>query len=100
MASIRKTKTASGAVAVQVVRYHNRQVVVLKHIGSGHTTEEIAALVESARVVQERITGQPSLFAKQAQRTLPLAKLRYVGVTHRFARDALWQIAQRCGFNP
>jgi hypothetical protein len=36
MASIRKTRTCSGATAVQVVRYVNRRAVVLKHMGSAN----------------------------------------------------------------
>lgn len=37
------------ATAVQVVRYENQKVVVLKHISSGRTEKETAALKESAR---------------------------------------------------
>lgn len=96
---MRKTKTASGATAVQLVRYENRKVVVIKHIGSGHTTEEVAALVESGRVYMEKETLQQSLFPQQEQRTLPLSTSRYVGVIHRFAYDLLLEVAQRCGFD-
>lgn len=99
MASIRKIKTGSGAIAVQVVRYENRKVVVLQHIGSGHTEEEVAALIESGRVWMEQETFQPSLFPKKAMRTLPLSTSAYVGVSHRFAYDALYAIAGRCGFD-
>lgn len=99
MASIRKTETGSGAIAVQVVRYENRQVVIMKHIGSGHTREEVAALVESGRVWMEQKTLQRSLFQKKVQRTLPLATIRYVGVTHQLAHDTLSAIAGRCGFD-
>lgn len=99
MASIRKTKTASGAVAVQVVRYEHRRVVVLHHIGSGQTKEEVAALVESGRAWMEEATGQPSLFPKTARRMLPLTTSQYIGVMHVFARNTLLHIAERCGFD-
>lgn len=99
MASIRKTKTASGNTAVQIVRYEDRKVVVMKHIGSGHTPEEVAALVASGRIWMEQATLQPTLFPQQTQRTLALATSRYVGVTYGFAYDVLCQIAQRCGLD-
>lgn len=99
MSSIRKTKTASGSTAVQVVRYENRKVVVLKHIGSGKTDDEVSALVESARVWLEKHTRQPSLFPEQEQRILPLATTKYLGVMHAFAREVCLSVADRCGFD-
>lgn len=99
MPSIRKTTTASGSVAVQVVRYENRKVVVMKHVGSGRTPAEVAALVESARAWMEKETLQPSLFPKTQQRTLSLATTKYLGAVYTFARDVLLHVAQTCGFN-
>lgn len=99
MPSIRKTKTASGAVAVQVVRYENRKVVVMQHIGSGHASEEVAAFVESARVWIEQKTKQASLFPRKQKRTLPLATAQYMSVTYTFAYNALSEIAKQCGFD-
>lgn len=71
----------------------------MKHIGSGKTKEEIAALKESARLWIEQETGQRSLFPHSPQRTLPLATVRYVGVQHRFAYDTLSSIGNRMGFS-
>lgn len=99
MASIRKTKTASGATAVQVVRYEHRKVVVLKHIGSGHTSEEVSTLVENGRAWIEKTTQQPSLFFKSRQRVLTLSTSQYIGVTHRFTYDILCEVAKQCGFD-
>lgn len=98
MPSIRKTRTASGATAVQVVRYERRTVVVLKHIGSARTPEEIVALTESAAAWIERTTAQRSLFPKTPRRALSLATTRYRGVTHAFSYTVLSDIAARCGF--
>ena len=41
---MRKVKTASGAIAVQIARRENRRDVVVEHVGSGHTDAEVAAL--------------------------------------------------------
>lgn len=46
---IRKVRTASGAVAVQIVTREGRQVVEIDHVGSAHTDAELALLLQSAR---------------------------------------------------
>lgn len=84
---------------MQVVRYENRKTVILKHIGSGKTKEEIGALIESAESWLSRETMQQTLFGKEPRRVLSLATARYVGVTHRFAYRALAEIAEHLGFS-
>ncbi|MCV7051555.1 IS1634 family transposase [Mycobacterium heidelbergense] len=49
MAYVRKVRTASGAVAVQVVRKHRGQRTILAHVGSAHTDAELGILLEAAR---------------------------------------------------
>lgn len=98
MPSIRKTRTASGAIAVQVVRYEHRKVIVLKHIGSARTPDEVTALTESGGAWIERMTTQRSLFPTTPRRTLSLATTRYRGIPHTFAYTILSDIATRCGF--
>lgn len=98
MPSIRKTKTASGATAVQVVRYRDRKVVVLKHIGSARTQEEINALVQSADAWIGQNIGQSSLFAEQGSRILSLARCAFAGVRYEVAYRTLTTVAAHCGF--
>lgn len=43
---LRKVKTASGAVAVQIVEKKHGQRRILEHLGSAHSEAELAALVE------------------------------------------------------
>ena len=45
----RKVRTASGAVAVQVVTRRGRQVELVEHMGSAHTDAELALLLGAAR---------------------------------------------------
>jgi len=49
VAYVRKVRTASGAVAVQVVRKHRGQREILAHVGSAHTDAELGILLERAR---------------------------------------------------
>jgi hypothetical protein len=49
VAYVRKVRTVSGAVAVQVVRKHRGQWEILAHVGSAHTDAELGILLERAR---------------------------------------------------
>lgn len=97
-ASIRRTRTASGAVAVQVVRYERRKVVVLKHLGSAHDEQQEAALMSAARNWIEASTLQAPLFAEDAKTPLSPDMLRLQGISHRFMYAVLTGFAVRCGF--
>ena len=48
---MRKVRTASGAVAVQVVQKRRGRREILAHIGSAHTDAELGILLEKARAV-------------------------------------------------
>lgn len=49
MAYVRKVRTASGAVAVQVARKEAGKVVIIEHVGSAHTDAELGVLLQRAR---------------------------------------------------
>lgn len=59
MAYVRKVRTASGAVAVQVARKDAGRVVVLAHVGSARTDAELGILLERARRI---VTGDQDVF--------------------------------------
>lgn len=50
---MRKVRTASGAVAVQVVRKRQGRREILAHVGSAHTDAELGILVEKARSIAD-----------------------------------------------
>jgi hypothetical protein len=52
---VRKVRTASGAVAVQVARKDRGRVVILAHVGSAHTDAELGVLLDEARAM---VTGE------------------------------------------
>ena len=59
MAYVRKVRTTSGAVAVQVAHKDNGRVVVLAHLGSAHTDAELGILL--ARADEVVAGGQQTL---------------------------------------
>jgi transposase len=97
---IRVVNTASGSKAVQVVYYRNRKRVVYKHVGSGRTDEEVAALRE---VAQEVIDGlMPQLpFPGEAGRknVLVLDRCEYIGVYYSYFHEVVGRVAAQIGFD-
>lgn len=98
MASIRRTRTASGATAVQVVRYVNRRVRVLKHIGSARTEEELIALEEKGRLWYRLSCEQDTLFTPASGRLI-VEGTTFLGAWRTLAHDTLKAVAQRCGLD-
>lgn len=97
--TIRKTRTASGATAVQVVRYESRCCIVVKHMGSAHDDDSPSLLLADATRHAEQHRVQPSLFAEAdaASKLVDLSKVQLLAVTHTYARKALLACARLCG---
>lgn len=98
MASIRKTRTASGATAVQVVRYVNRRVVVLKHMGSAHDQAGVDELIDRGLAWYEA-QAQGPLFPASAGPPLVQPGTVLLGTWHTFAHQVLSKVAGHCGFH-
>ena len=70
MYSVRKVKTKSGSVAVQVVQYVGHRSIIVKHIGSGKTKLKLMSLRQKAFDWIDGQFGQLSLFPDQKQKIL------------------------------
>ena len=74
---VRKVRTASGAVAVQVMRKSGRRDVLVEHVGSAHTDAELGVLLERARRIA---TGDQDVLdfevSARAQRVADVADWR------------------------
>ncbi len=92
---VRTVKTSSGATAVQIVRYKKGKTIVISHIGSAHTPDNLSALKEEAQKQIEETSEQKNLFPKEKQKTssiLVINKSQYLGVRYTFIYDALSHI--------
>jgi hypothetical protein len=95
--TVRKTKTASEATAVQVVRNVGKRREIVRHVGSSHNEVELATLLTEAECYAERHRVQPGLFGEQlAPPVVNLDDTTLIAVTHRFARDALLICCRLC----
>jgi transposase len=97
MYHIRKTKTSSGATAVQVVEYVKRKLVVVSHIGSARTSDKLQSLEETAIEWMEKHDGQKPLFESDSMKYL-LARYEYVGVRYAFIYEVFHKLLSRFGF--
>ena len=97
--TIRTVRTASGATAVQIIQYANNKRVVVKHIGSAHTDDELAALRSEAERLREKLSPQLSLLpsTESSTRLLHMDHLNLQEVTHRFAHEVLRKCSEQCG---
>ncbi len=93
MAFIRKVKTTSGAIAVQIAYKQNGKIVKIIHIGSAHTEKELNILLAIAR---KRLQANQLALFPEAQPSLR------VGIKRSFS-DLLWNILReqyhKVGFN-
>lgn len=99
MLSIRKTKTASSSTSVQIVYYKNRKVVVVKHIGSGSSNEEVELLIRKAKSWIEEKSLQIELFSAESKNEGTIKDYQFKGVTHQFAYQLLERVANQCGLD-
>lgn len=102
MPSVRRVKTASGSIAVQVVEYRKRKPVILKHIGSARTVEEIPLLAEQATRWLEERTRQGSLFPLHATHVPSYLTewdgRRFVGVRYGLAYEVCTAVYKQIGY--
>lgn len=98
---IRKTKTASCATAVQIVKYVNRKIEIIKHVGSAHNVYEEQILVEMAKSFIEQATKQSSLFSapEQSASSIILDKYEYLGVRFTFIYEIISKLLDRFNFS-
>lgn len=102
MLSIRTTKTASGATAVQIVRYEQRKKVIVAHLGSAHTDPELQSLKSAARsFIEARSKQRPLLSATGIPQStlIALDKCRYMGIRYSFLYEALRRVGDVFSFH-
>lgn len=100
MLHIRVVKTKGMSRSVQVYRYKNSKRLIIKHIGSGTTDEEINALKEMARVFIADYTKQSYLFeeAKPKEEAVLISQCQYIGVYYTYLYDVLRAIQHQIGY--
>ena len=101
MFSLRVTKTASKATAVQVVWYENRRVKIAAHLGSAHSPKELATLKEAGLkwIATHSNPDQLPLFSPAqfalSPRSFSLDQCQFLGVGYSFIYNCLSQLFEK-----
>lgn len=100
MLHIRVVKNKGKSRSVQVYRYQNSKRVIIKHIGSGSTDEQITALTEMARVFIADYTRQSYLFeeAKPKEEAVLVSQCEYIGIYYTYLYDVLRAVQHQIGY--
>ena len=98
MLKIREVKTGSGKIAVQVYYLHNRRRVIVKHLGSAMTIEELDTLKLQAQQFIEDYSNQKSLFPPLKSGAYSyLDQYECVGFFYRFFYDTIQRLIAQIG---
>lgn len=97
---IRKVKTASDSIAVQVIDYTNRKRRVLKHIGSAKEDVDIVKLESQAIAWIQETQQQASLFKEKLvdENKIFSDQYTFTGVRLTFAYEILENLLKKLGF--
>lgn len=99
MLKYREVKTGSGKTAVQVYYLHSRKHVIVKHLGSANTNEELDNLKQQAQQLIEDYSSQTSLFPTLKSGAYSyLEQYECVGFYFRFFYDTIQQLITQIGF--
>ncbi|QMU65898.1 MAG: IS1634 family transposase [Flavobacteriaceae bacterium] len=100
MLHVRVIKTKGDSKSVQVYHYQKSKRVIVKHIGSGSTEQEITALLEMAKVFIADHTKQVYLFEEQQpnEQNVLLSQCVYLGSYYTFLYDILRSIQHHIGY--
>ena len=100
MLHFRVVKTKEKYRFVQVFRYESGKRVILKHVGSGTTDEEIDSLIEIAKVYISDLTKQSYLFKEEKPKSdaVLLSQCEFIGIYYNFFYDSIKVIQHHIGF--
>jgi transposase len=96
----RVVKTKGKYRFVQVYRYENGKRVIVKHIGSGTTDEELDSLVEMAKVYISDISKQFYLFEDEKPKSdaVLISQCEFVGIYYNFFYNIIRALQHHIGF--
>lgn len=98
MLKFREVKTGSGKTAVQVYYLYNRKRVIVKHLGSATTNEELDYLKQQAQHFIEDYSRQTSLFPALKDGAYSyLEQYECVGFYYRFFYRTIQQLISQIG---
>lgn len=100
MYKIRQIKYASNSVSIQVYQIINRKRVIVRHIGTGKTEQEINNLIVLAQEFINVKSKQLFLFKNQDSKTiLNISQTDYIGIYYGFFHELISKLIIQIGFD-
>lgn len=97
---IRVVKTASKALAVQVVQYRNNKRIILQHLGSAHSDQELNDLMLLAEEWVKNYSGQLSVFPDEdPNKLLHINHCTFLGIRYNFFYEQIRKLQAKVGFD-
>jgi hypothetical protein len=96
MFRVRKVKTKSGSIAIQVVQYNGHRATIVKHIGSAKDDIERNLLIIKGQEWIEQYSLQADLFPIPKQKVLVVERGECIAVTHNFAYQFFKSCLSEC----
>lgn len=98
MLKFREVKTSSGKIAIQVYYIHNRRRIIVKHLGSASTEDELNNLKHQAEQFIRDYSNQASLFPSLKSGAYSyLEQYECVGFYYRFYYDTIQRLIAQLG---
>lgn len=98
MLKLRKVKTGSGKIAIQVYYLQNRKRCIVKHLGSASTNDELENLKPLCELFIEDYSNQTSLFPSSKSGAYSyLEQYVCVGFYYRFFYDTIHGLIAQLG---
>lgn len=100
MYKIRKIKYSENSTSVQVYKIENRKRVIIKHIGTARSAEELINLISLANDFIETSTKQLFLFNNTlSEQIININQLDFIGVYYSFFHDVASKLIINIGFD-
>lgn len=100
MYKIRQIRYAAGSVSVQVYKIENRKRVIVRHIGTARTEQELSDLMTLADDFIEKISKQLFLFQhQQSGNILYINQTDFIGVHYTFLYELISKLIITIGFD-
>ncbi len=100
MYKIRQIKYAASSTSVQVYRIENRKRVIVRHIGTARTADELNNLIVLANDFIKKISSQLFLFNEdQSNNIINIKKIEFLGVYYSFFYELIHKLIIAIGFD-
>jgi hypothetical protein len=97
---IRKIKYSESSTSVQVYKIENRKRVIVRHIGTARSVQELTNLISLANDFIETSTRQLFLFNDaQSDQIININQIDFIGVYYSFFHDVISKLIIHIGFD-